>query len=120
MHASTHAPSPSLSTPLFPLSIPLFLPPHIQLFYTLPSHPPHSQLLWTAPELLRTGVSHLNHVGSGSVEGDMYSLAIIMVEMLTHDLPFSDLMNYVDIADVLRAVAGVTNVSSQLPQVCMY
>lgn len=47
----------------------------------------------------------------------MYSLAIIMVEMLTYDMPFSDLMNYIDIADVLRAVAGVKNVSSQLPQV---
>ena len=47
----------------------------------------------------------------------MYSLAMIMVEMLTHDMPFSDLMNYIDIADVLRGVAGVKNISSQLPQV---
>lgn len=102
--------------PLLPLSLHSPLSIHLILLH-FPSPPPDSQLLWTAPELLRNGVSHLDHVGSGTLEGDMYSLAIIMVEMLTYDMPFSDLMNYIDIADVLRAVAGVKNVSSQLPQV---
>lgn len=95
---------------------PSFSASPLSLFF-IPLPLPSSQLLWTAPELLRTGVSHLDHVGAGTVEGDMYSLAQIMMEMLTHDMPFSDLMNYIDVADVLRAVAGVKNVSSHLPQV---
>ena len=32
----------------------------------------HSNLLYTAPEILRTGVTHLDHVGEGSIQGDMY------------------------------------------------
>ena len=29
-------------------------------------------LLWTAPEILATGVSHLDHVGKGTIRGDIY------------------------------------------------
>jgi len=52
----------------------------------------YGSLLWTAPEILHTGVYHLDHVGRGTVEGDMYSLAMIMSEMCTRDYPFADIM----------------------------
>lgn len=32
----------------------------------------HFNLLWTAPEILATGVSHLDHVGKGTIRGDIY------------------------------------------------
>jgi len=48
-------------------------------------------LLWTAPEILGTGVSHPNHVGYGTQEGDVYSLAVIMAEICNHNHPFFEL-----------------------------
>ena len=48
-------------------------------------------LLWTAPEIIATGVSHLNHVAYGSSAGDIYSFSIIMVEMCTRQHPYHEL-----------------------------
>ena len=48
-------------------------------------------LLWTAPEILATGISHLNHVMYGTIIADVYSFAIIMVEMCTRAHPFHEL-----------------------------
>lgn len=48
-------------------------------------------LLWTAPEIIATGVSHPNHVGYGTIAGDIYSFAIIFVEMCTRHHPFHEL-----------------------------
>ena len=31
-----------------------------------------SDLFWTPPEILKTGVYHLDHVGYGTKEGDVY------------------------------------------------
>ena len=38
----------------------------------------HSNLLWTAPEILETGVSHPDHVGYGTKEGDIYRYFLIV------------------------------------------
>ena len=76
-----------------------------------------ASLLYTAPEILRTGVTHPDHVGSGTLQGDMYSMAMIMVETLTHESPFNEYLDYVDIDDLLQAVAGQKNINSQLPPV---
>jgi hypothetical protein len=77
-----------------------------------------TQLLWTAPELLKKGITHLDHVGCGTIEGDVFSMAIIVSEMLTNDIPYSTLLDYIDVSDVLRSVAGYKDVSSQLPKGC--
>ena len=45
------------------------------------------------------------------------SLAIIMVEMLTHESPFYEYLDYVEIDEVLDAIAGRKKLSMQLPQV---
>jgi len=52
----------------------------------------YGSLLWTAPELLRTGAYHIDHIGRGTVEGDAYSFGMVMSEMCTRDLPFADVM----------------------------
>ena len=44
-------------------------------------------------------------------------MAIIMSEMLTNDIPYSSVMDYIEVSDVLRGIAGYKDVSSQLPQV---
>ena len=38
----------------------------------------YASLFWTAPEILRTGVFHIDHVGAGTVNGDVYSLGLIL------------------------------------------
>ena len=76
-----------------------------------------ASLLYTAPEILRTGVTHPDHVGAGSLHGDMYSMAMIMVEILTHESPFNEYLDYVDVDDILQAIAGQKNINSQLPPV---
>ncbi|XP_066916314.1 uncharacterized protein [Clytia hemisphaerica] len=48
-------------------------------------------LLWTAPEIAASGVSHPDHVGYGSRAGDMYSFAIVMVQMCTRNPPFHEI-----------------------------
>ena len=97
-------------------------------------------------------MTHLDHVGAGTIQGDMYrwigsilshmnfidtifiqyfikaslyppppplslSLAIIMVEVLTHETPFNDFLDYLEVDDVLDAIAGKKSITSQLPQV---
>ena len=76
-----------------------------------------ASLLYTAPEILRTGVMHPDHVGAGTLQGDMYSMAMIMVETLSHESPFNEYLDYVDVDDLLQAVAGQRNINSQLPPV---
>ncbi|XP_002168100.2 uncharacterized protein LOC100197876 isoform X1 [Hydra vulgaris] len=61
-------------------------------------------LLWTSPEILKTGVYHLNHVGRGSVEGDIYSLGMVLSEMCSRSFPFADLD--LEKADVIRLICG--------------
>ena len=46
----------------------------------------------------------------------LYSLAIIMVEILTHDAPYHEYLDYVEVQDILDAVAGRKTITSQLPQ----
>ncbi len=46
----------------------------------------------------------------------MYSMAIIMVEVLTHEAPFNDLLDYLEVTDVLEAVSGERKITAQLPQ----
>lgn len=79
-----------------------------------------ASLLYTAPEILRTGVIHPDHVGAGTIHGDMYSMAMIMVEILTHESPFNEYLDYVDIDDLLQAIAGQQNINSQLPPVTQH
>ena len=77
-----------------------------------------ASLLYTAPEILRTGVTHPDHVGVGTLQGDMYSMAMIMVEVQTHEAPYNEYLDYVDIDELLEAIAGQKNINSQLPPVC--
>ena len=76
-----------------------------------------ASLLYTAPEILRTGVSHPDHVGAGTLQGDMYSMAMIMVEIQTHEASYNEFLDYVDIDDLLQAIAGQKSIKSQLPPV---
>lgn len=48
----------------------------------------------------------------------MYSMAMIMVEVLTHESPFQEYLDYVGVDDLLQAIAGKININSQLPPVC--
>ena len=45
------------------------------------------------------------------------SLAIIMMETLTHESPFYEYLDYVEVDEVLDAIAGRKIISAQLPQV---
>nr|KAI8750182.1 atrial natriuretic peptide receptor 1-like [Biomphalaria glabrata] len=54
-------------------------------------------LLWVAPELLR-------HGGKPTPQGDVYSLAIIMSEMLTREEPYSNDKEYLTIKEVLSKI----------------
>lgn len=47
------------------------------------------------------------------------SLAIIMVEMLTQESPFNEYLDYVEVDEILDAIAGRKKLSTQLPQVCL-
>ena len=40
-----------------------------------------------------------------------------MVEMLTHESPFYEYLDYVEVDEVLDAIAGRKKLSTQLPQV---
>ena len=44
------------------------------------------------------------------------SLGIIMSEILTHDSPFHEYLDYVEVQDVLDAVAGIRSINSMLPK----
>jgi len=45
-----------------------------------------TELLWTAPEILRQKRKHY----TGSPKGDVYSFAIIVHELETRNLPYSE------------------------------
>lgn len=45
-----------------------------------------TDMLWTAPELLRAVCRPLN----GSQSGDVYSLGMVLYEILTRNMPFGD------------------------------
>jgi len=57
-----------------------------------PSKSDYGSLLWTGPEILQRGVYHIDHVGRGTVESDIYSVGLVMSEMCTRDVPFADVM----------------------------
>ena len=73
-------------------------------------------------------MSHLDHVGAGTIEADVYSFAIIVVELMTGDIPYAEQLECFDVTDVLRAIAGLkSSLTNQVPQVlivcvwsCMY
>ena len=60
-------------------------------------------LFWTAPELLPSHVTALDHVGPGTREGDVYSVGIIMSEIISREQPYHDVG--VDADEVLRLVS---------------
>lgn len=49
-----------------------------------------SAMFWTAPELLANQDYHLDGIGRGTREGDVYSFGIIMGEVLTNVPPYHD------------------------------
>lgn len=61
------------------------------------------QLFWTAPELLLPEVLSLDHLQAGTKEGDVYSLAIILSEVVTREQPYHDVG--VDAEEVLRLIS---------------
>lgn len=61
------------------------------------------QLFWTAPELLSSRVLCLGDVGAGTKEGDLYSLGIIMSEVVTREQPYHDAG--VDADELLRLIS---------------
>eukprot|EP00112_Aurelia_sp_Birch-Aquarium-sp1_P009575 Seg2092.4 transcript_id=Seg2092.4/GoldUCD/mRNA.D3Y31 product="Atrial natriuretic peptide receptor 2" protein_id=Seg2092.4/GoldUCD/D3Y31 len=63
----------------------------VQIEETETSEANFFDLFWTAPEILKTGVYHLDHVGYGTPDGDIYSLAIIFSEIVTREYPFKNL-----------------------------
>lgn len=62
--------------------------------------------MYTAPEILATGVTHPDHVGSGTIEGDIYSFSLIMFEVLTKEIAFSSYADYMEVEEILDCVAG--------------
>ena len=42
-----------------------------------------------------------------------------MMEMLTHESPFYEYLDYVEVDELLDAIAGRKKITAQLPQVCM-
>ena len=63
-------------------------------------------------------MSHLDHVGAGTIEADVYSFAIIVVELMTGDIPYAEQLECFDVTDVLRAIAGLkSSLTNQVPQV---
>ena len=46
----------------------------------------HSALLYTAPEILRTGLMHLDHVGAGTIQGDMYRYGLLIISSQNYSL----------------------------------
>ena len=49
-------------------------------------------------------------------KGDMYSFGVIMVDILTHESPFNDYLDYLEVDEILDAVAGRKKITAQLPQ----
>jgi len=64
-------------------------------------------LLWTAPEILHTGVNHLDHVRGGTQSGDIYSFGMIVSEVCTRDHPFADLLLEKD--DIIQLIKKQKN-----------
>jgi len=67
----------------------------------------YGSLLWTSPELLLYGYSHLNHVGRGTRENDVYSFGMLMAEMCTRDHPFADIM--LEKSEIIDLIKGNHN-----------
>jgi len=65
-------------------------------------------LLWTAPEILKSGVSHPDHVGYGTKKGDIYSFAIILVEMCTRNHPFHEI-DHLGPAEIVQIVGRLAD-----------
>ena len=75
---------------------------------------PCRSLLYTAPEILATGVSHPDHVGSGTLEGDVYSFSLIMYEILTKEAAYNEFLDYMEVDEVLDCIAGRKPVPQQV------
>lgn len=45
-----------------------------------------------------------------------YSLGIIMTEVVTAERPFQDFLDYVDVRDMIDAIAGRISITSHLPK----
>lgn len=54
---------------------------------------------------------------SPSLSPSLCSLAIIMVEVLTHEAPYQDLLDFLEMDDILAAITGRKKITAQLPQV---
>lgn len=68
------------------------------------SHSPKlSNMFWTAPELI-PGCNTLDDVRCGTRAGDVYSFAIIMVEMCTREEPYTKELSFMDPGQVLQLV----------------
>ena len=63
-------------------------------------------LLFTAPEILATGVTHPDHVGCGTIQGDVYSMAMITYEIITKEPAFNEFMDFMEIDEILDCIAG--------------
>jgi len=70
-------------------------------------------LLWTAPEILATGVSHLDHVGKGTIRGDIYSMAMIMTELCNHAHPYSE-QQHLNPHQVINFVSRLVDLDQKL------
>lgn len=64
-----------------------------------------NELLWTAPELLRDAKS-LDDVKSGTPPGDIYSFAIVVVEIITRSEPYNYELGYIAVSSMLDLILG--------------
>lgn len=64
-------------------------------------------LLYTAPEILATGITHPDQVGTGTIEGDVYSYSLIMYELLTKKTAFGEFASYMRIEEILSCLVGL-------------
>lgn len=76
-----------------------------------PSHGAnYDSLIWTAPEILLLGYYHIDHVGKGTRENDIYGLGYVFAEVCTRDLPFADLM--IEKSEIISLIKGWKNEES--------
>nr|XP_022343862.1 uncharacterized protein LOC111136960 isoform X1 [Crassostrea virginica]XP_022343863.1 uncharacterized protein LOC111136960 isoform X1 [Crassostrea virginica]XP_022343864.1 uncharacterized protein LOC111136960 isoform X1 [Crassostrea virginica] len=70
------------------------------------SHEPKlSNMFWTAPELI-PGCKDLDDVKCGTKAGDVFSFAILMVEMCTREEPYTKELSFMDPGQVLELIVN--------------